>query len=96
MGGVNDTILFSAHESEDPSDPSDRLEPMRYKFHCERVQDKLAPCFKDWDYFGHHVSGYQWVVDTSQFAEPNVEYYMYVTVAKGTEGVNRRTASAAK
>eukprot|EP00967_Tisochrysis_lutea_P132319 scaffold230868_cov16-Tisochrysis_lutea.AAC.1 len=29
MGGVNDTILFSAHDSEDPSDPFDRLEPMR-------------------------------------------------------------------
>ncbi|KAF5826719.1 hypothetical protein DUNSADRAFT_2263 [Dunaliella salina] len=94
MGGKDEMIVFSAQNSEDPSDPSDRMEPMRYKFHCER-EDELAPCFKDIDYFGT-VSGFQWMLNSSMFAEPDVQHFVHVTVAKGTEGVNRRTASATK
>ncbi|KAF5826817.1 hypothetical protein DUNSADRAFT_1966 [Dunaliella salina] len=96
MGGKDEMIVFSAQNSEDPSDPSDRMEPMRYKFHCEKVQDELAPCFKDVDYFGTVVSGFQWVVNTSMFAEPDVQYFMYVTIAKGRDGVTRRSASTTK
>ncbi|KAF5829617.1 hypothetical protein DUNSADRAFT_15836 [Dunaliella salina] len=96
MGGKDETIVFSAQNSEDPSDPSDRMEPMRYKFHCERIQDELTPCFKDVDYFGTVISGYQWLVNTSLFAEPDVQYFIYVTIAKGRDGVNRRSASATK
>ncbi|KAF5842611.1 hypothetical protein DUNSADRAFT_6080 [Dunaliella salina] len=94
IGGDN-VIVFSAEESEDPSDPFDTLAPMRYQFGCERLKDELKPCFKDINYFGA-ISGSQWLVNTSQFVQADDEYYMQVTVLKGTEGQSRRTASALK
>eukprot|EP00967_Tisochrysis_lutea_P150425 scaffold291051_cov18-Tisochrysis_lutea.AAC.1 len=95
MGGDDDVIAFSAKESEDPSDPFNTMMPMRYQFGCVRLQDELKPCFKDVNYFGE-TSGSQWFVNVSQFAEENDEYYMYVTIVKGSQGESRRTASAAK
>lgn len=93
MVGVNSVLTFTAAASNDPSDPSNVFDAMRFAWSCVREDEPLSSCFTVRGYQGVR-NGSTWTIQASQLV-PMVHTTIIVNVAKGS-GTSLRTASASQ